>query len=243
MADVHMRDLFAQDPQRFERFSLRVGDILFDYSKNRITAGDHAPAVRSGAPGGPGSRDRSHVQRRRRSTTPRTGPSCTSPCATAPTGRSIVDGAGRDARGQPRCWRRCARFSEAVRSGEWKGYTGKAITDVVNIGIGGSDLGPKMVCEALKPYGKPGLRVHFVSNVDSTDLVETLKLRQPRDRAVPGGLQDLHHPGDDDQRPLGARSGSWRRRRMRRPWPSTLPPCRPTPKRCAKFGIDPAQYV
>ncbi len=70
-------------------------------------------------------------------------------------------------------------FSEEVRSGAWKGYTGKAITDVVNIGIGGSDLGPKMVCEALKPYGKPGLRVHFVSNVDSTDLVETLKLVNP----------------------------------------------------------------
>ena len=70
-------------------------------------------------------------------------------------------------------------FSEAVRSGAWKGYTGKAITDVVNIGIGGSDLGPKMVCEALKPYAKPGLRVHFVSNVDSTDLVETLKSLNP----------------------------------------------------------------
>ncbi|MBP1693722.1 MAG: glucose-6-phosphate isomerase [Chloroflexi bacterium] len=71
------------------------------------------------------------------------------------------------------------RFSDAVRSGEWKGYTGKTITDVVNLGIGGSDLGPKMVCEALKPYGKPGLRVHFVSNVDSTDLVETLKKVNP----------------------------------------------------------------
>ena len=70
-------------------------------------------------------------------------------------------------------------FSEAVRSGEWKGYTGKAITDIVNIGIGGSDLGPKMVCEALKPYAQPGLRVHFVSNVDSTDLVETLKSVNP----------------------------------------------------------------
>ena len=70
-------------------------------------------------------------------------------------------------------------FTEEVRSGKWIGYTGKAITDVVNIGIGGSDLGPKMVCEALKPYGKPGLRVHFVSNVDSTDLVETLKLVNP----------------------------------------------------------------
>jgi glucose-6-phosphate isomerase len=70
-------------------------------------------------------------------------------------------------------------FSEAVRSGAWQGYTGKTITDIVNIGIGGSDLGPKMVCEALKPYGRPDLRVHFVSNVDSSDLVETLKAIHP----------------------------------------------------------------
>ena len=70
-------------------------------------------------------------------------------------------------------------FSDLVRSGGWQGYTGQAITDVVNIGIGGSDLGPKMVTEALKPYGRPDLRVHFVSNVDSTDLVETLKALNP----------------------------------------------------------------
>jgi len=70
-------------------------------------------------------------------------------------------------------------FSELVRGGEWRGYTGKPITDIVNIGIGGSDLGPKMVCEALKPYAQPGLNVHFVSNVDSTDLVETLKNLNP----------------------------------------------------------------
>jgi glucose-6-phosphate isomerase len=71
------------------------------------------------------------------------------------------------------------RFSEAVRSGDWKGYTGKAITEIVNIGIGGSDLGPKMVCEALKPYAIPDLNVHFVSNVDSTDLVEVLRRLNP----------------------------------------------------------------
>jgi glucose-6-phosphate isomerase len=70
-------------------------------------------------------------------------------------------------------------FSEAVRSGAWVGYTGKPITDIVNIGIGGSDLGPKMVCEALKPYGRPNLRARFVSNVDGTDLVETLKAVNP----------------------------------------------------------------
>ncbi|CDS06042.1 Putative Glucose-6-phosphate isomerase [Lichtheimia ramosa] len=70
-------------------------------------------------------------------------------------------------------------FSDAIRSGDWKGYTGKAITDVVNIGIGGSDLGPVMVTEALKPYGKDGLRVHFVSNIDGTHIAEVLKSVNP----------------------------------------------------------------
>ncbi|MFA7473354.1 MAG: glucose-6-phosphate isomerase, partial [Spirosomataceae bacterium] len=70
-------------------------------------------------------------------------------------------------------------FSNKIRSGEWKGYTGKAITDVVNIGIGGSDLGPVMVTEALKRYAKKGLNVHFVSNVDGTHIVETLKDLNP----------------------------------------------------------------
>ncbi len=71
------------------------------------------------------------------------------------------------------------QFSDAIRSGQWKGYTGQPITDVVNIGIGGSDLGPVMVTEALKPYSKPGLRVHFVSNVDGTDIAEKLKILNP----------------------------------------------------------------
>ena len=69
-------------------------------------------------------------------------------------------------------------FTESVRSGEWKGYTGSRITDVVNVGIGGSDLGPLMVTEALKPYGGP-LRVHYVSNVDGTHMAETLKDLSP----------------------------------------------------------------
>jgi glucose-6-phosphate isomerase len=71
------------------------------------------------------------------------------------------------------------KFCEEVRSGSWKGYSGKAITDIVNIGIGGSDLGPYMVTEALKPYGKKGLHVHFVSNVDGTHIAETLKKVKP----------------------------------------------------------------
>ncbi len=172
-ANIHMRDLFAQDPERFERFSLRLGDILFDYSKNRISektmallldlahqtnlnakiqamfAGEKINVTENRAV--------LHVALRNRSTRP-----------------ILVD--GRDVMPDVnRVLEKMRSFCTAVRSGAWVGYTGLAITDVVNIGIGGSDLGPKMVTEALKPYGKSSLRVHFVSNVDSTDLVETLK--------------------------------------------------------------------
>jgi glucose-6-phosphate isomerase len=177
MVEVHMRDLFGQDPQRFERFSLRTGDILFDYSKNRVTqetmrllcdlarqanvAGKIEAMFTGEKYNNTEKRAVLHVALRNRSNQP-----------------IFVDGVNV----MPEVNRVLAHmraFSEEVRSGKWTGYTGKPITDVVNIGIGGSDLGPKMVCEALKPYGKPGLRVHFVSNVDSTDLVETLKLVNP----------------------------------------------------------------
>ena len=70
-------------------------------------------------------------------------------------------------------------FTEAVRSGSWQGYTGEEITDIVNIGIGGSDLGPKMVTHALMPYAHPRLSVHYVSNVDGSDISETLKRLKP----------------------------------------------------------------
>ena len=175
--DLHMRDLFASDPQRFARFSLRLGDILFDFSKNRITE-KTLPllfdlARQANLPGWIESmftgekinmtekRAVLHVALRNRSNEP-----------------IYVD--GKDVMPEVnRVLGKMRRFSQAVRSGEWKGYTGQPITDVVNIGIGGSDLGPKMVCEALKPYARPDLRVHFVSNVDSTDLVEVLKSLNP----------------------------------------------------------------
>src|SRR5512139_3063003 len=178
MAEVHMRDLFARDPQRFERFSLRLGDILLDYSKNRITeetmtllldlarqanvAGKIEAMFTGEKYNNTEKRAVLHVALRNRSNRP------------------IFAAGGVDVMPEVnRVLAHMRAFSEDVRAGKWTGYTGKTITDVVNIGIGGSDLGPKMVCEALKPYGKPGLRVHFVSNVDSTDLVETLKLVNP----------------------------------------------------------------
>ena len=177
MAAVHMRDLFDRDPARFQRFSLRLGDILFDYSKNRITQetmglllelareANLAAQIEAMFAGSKinTTEDRAvlHAALRNRSNEP-----------------ILVD--GQDVMpAVSRVLGQMGRFSDAVRSGEWRGYTGKAIADVVNIGIGGSDLGPKMVTTALRPYARPGLRVHFVSNVDGTDLVETLRPLSP----------------------------------------------------------------
>lgn len=177
LARVHMRDLFRDDAQRFNRFSLGVNGILLDYSKNRITeetlrllfdlaaqadikawtekmfSGDRVNVTENRAV--------LHVALRNRSNRP-----------------IVVD--GKDVMPAVNAvLAHMQAFTEAVRSGAWKGYSSKSITDIVNIGIGGSDLGPKMVCAALTPYGKPGLRMHFVSNVDGTHMAETLKAVNP----------------------------------------------------------------
>lgn len=177
IAPLHMRDLFADDPQRFERFSLRAGPILLDFSKNRITEktlsllldlarqAGLAQKIEDMFTGQPinitEGRSVLHVALRNRSNTPIT----VNGSDVMPEVNAVLE--------------KMRVFSAAVRSGKWRGFTGQAITDIVNIGIGGSDLGPKMVCEALKPYARPDLRVHFVSNVDSSDLAETLKLVNP----------------------------------------------------------------
>lgn len=177
IAQLHMRDLFAADPTRFERFSLRFGDILFDYSKNRVTERTMALLLDLARQSDLGQRIEAMFNGDKINTT-----EGRAVLHTALRNRSntavYVD--GQDVMPEVnRVLNKMREFSSAVRSGEWKGYTGKAITDIVNIGIGGSDLGPKMVCEALKPYARPDLRVHFVSNVDSSDLAETLKLVNP----------------------------------------------------------------
>jgi glucose-6-phosphate isomerase len=170
---LHMREMFRDDPARFDRFSVQLGNLLFDYSKNRITAETVklllALAEQSGLPAWMerlfgGDKVNSTERRAALHTALRT-----------PRGqRVLVD--GKDVMPDVhRVLGLMRRFSDAVRNGEHRGHTGKQITDIVNIGIGGSDLGPQMVCEALKPYGSPNLRAHFVSNIDSTQLTETLK--------------------------------------------------------------------
>ena len=174
---LHMKDLFAGDPQRFTRFSQHNGDILFDYSKNRVSEKTMSLLFALARDAGLAERIEAMFSGEKINTSENRAV-----LHTALRNRSsmpvYVD--GQDV--MPEVNRVLAKmrvFSEAVRSGEWRGYTGKAITDVVNIGIGGSDLGPKMVCEALKPYAKPGLQIHFVSNVDGSDIAEVLKLVDP----------------------------------------------------------------
>ena len=174
---VHMRDLFREDPGRFEKFSIPFNDILVDYSKNRITEETLRLLIELAEEAGlhdgiekmftgdkineTENRAVLHTALRNRANTP-----------------VYVD--GQDVMPQVNTvLARMKAFSEKVISGTWRGYTGQKISDIVNIGIGGSDLGPVMVTECLRPYAKEGMAVHFVSNVDGTHIAETLKKIHP----------------------------------------------------------------
>ena len=177
MKSVHMRDLFTQDPDRARRYWLEVGGLTLDYAKNRITDqtlnGLFELARESGLPekmramfagekiNNTENRAALHIALRNRADTP-----------------IYVDGENV----MPKVnsvLRHMGRFAHAVRNGDWTGYTGQAITDIVNIGIGGSDQGPLMMCTALQTYGHPRLNMHFVSNVDGTQLRDVLEQVRP----------------------------------------------------------------
>ena len=175
---VHMRTLFASDPERFEHFSCALDDLLFDYSKNRLVghtiellvelaeqahlsaaidamfAGKHLNLTEGRAV--------LHVALRNRSEQP-----------AYVDGRDVMPDVRR-VLGQMRA------LTDAIGAGTWLGATGERITDVVNLGIGGSHLGPEMAVRALRPYAREVPRVHFVSNVDGADLVETLRPLRPQ---------------------------------------------------------------
>lgn len=173
----HMRDLFEQDPERAQRYWLQVGGISVDYSKNRINDQILADLIELAKQAGLPERmkqmfsgekinqteNRSvlHIALRNRSN------------------RKIeVD--GEDVMPKVNAvLRKMGDFTYAVRSGEWLGYTNQVITDVVNIGIGGSDLGPLMMCTALKSFGHPRLKMHFVSNVDGVQMRDVLEQVHP----------------------------------------------------------------
>jgi glucose-6-phosphate isomerase len=174
MATVQMTDLFAKDAKRFERFSARFEDMVLDYSKHRVTTETMKLLFELAA-----SRDVQGMARKMFSGEKINFTENRAVLHTALRNRSnkpiMVD--GQDVMPEVNSvLSRMKRFVEAVRSGQHRGATGKVITDIVNIGIGGSDLGPVMVTEALKPYSKRDLKLHFVSNIDGTHLAETLRL-------------------------------------------------------------------
>lgn len=174
---LHLRDLFKNEPDRFQRFSLLFEDMLVDYSKNRVTDKtmellfslarecDLPAAKESMFSGEPinETENRSVLHTALRSLNG--NPVYADGGNVMPSVRAVLD--------------QMERFSNRVLSGEWVGFTGKPIAHIVNIGIGGSDLGPVMVTEALKPFWHPSIQCHFVSNVDGTHIAETLRKVNP----------------------------------------------------------------
>ncbi|HJU46255.1 MAG TPA: glucose-6-phosphate isomerase [Chitinophagaceae bacterium] len=179
MKPAHLRHLFAADTTRFKKYSIQLDDILFDYSKNIISDKTIKLLLQLWK-------------------------ECEVPAAieamfsgekiNKTEGRSVLHTALRNLSGRPvlsegkdvmpgvlRVLEQMKQFSAKVHTGEWKGYTGKPVRYIVNIGIGGSDLGPVMVTEALRPYRMPGMEAYFVSNVDGTHIAETLKKVDPEE--------------------------------------------------------------
>ncbi len=176
-SQIQMRDLFAAEGDRFDRFSLTFEEILLDFSKNRIT--DETLALLIALAEQAGVRDWAEMMFTGAKINVTENRAVLHTALRNRTNRPIIVD-GQDVMREVNAVLAHMRvFSEQVRSGAWKGYTGERITDVVNIGIGGSDLGPVMVTEALKPYAQEGLNLHFVSNVDGTHIVEALKLCRP----------------------------------------------------------------
>ena len=173
IATVPVRQHFADDSTRFERFSIRVDDLLADYSKQRVTTETMSLlAELARATGVEAARDRMFAGEAINTTEGR-AVLHTALRRTAP-GPLLVD--GRDVMPDVAAARaHLTSFAADVRAGVWTGATGQRITDVVNLGIGGSDLGPAMVVDALTPFGREGPRMHFVSNVDGAHLDETLR--------------------------------------------------------------------
>ena len=168
-----LRDAFKRDTKRFNKFSVDFNGILFDYSKNRITDQTLSLLIDLAHHAGLDAKIKAMFSGEKINTTEH---------------RAVLHTALRNRNNHPvyvdgqdvmpeinRVLSKMRAFCASVRSGEWKGYTGKAITDVISIGIGGSSLGPKMVSAALTPYSSDTLNVHFVSNIDQADLIGTLK--------------------------------------------------------------------
>lgn len=173
MGSRHLRQFFADDPQRGERLQVEAAGLYFDFSKNRVT--DETLALLVDLAEHCGLRERRDAMFRGDPINATEKRAVLHTALRAPADeRIVVDGVNvvPEVHAVLDCM---ADFAERIRSGEWRGHTGKPIRNVINIGIGGSDLGPVMDCEALHPYSKIGLHLGFVSNIDPSDLVEATR--------------------------------------------------------------------
>ena len=169
----HLRDLFAEDPGRGERLTAEAAGLYLDYSKNRVTDETLALLIQLAQESGVG--ERRDAMMRGEPINVSEHRAVLHVALRMPGGSSLVVG-GVDVVAQVHeVLDRMAEFANRIRSGEWKGHTGKAIRNIVNVGIGGSDLGPVMAYEALRHYTQRDLTFRFVSNVDSTDFVEATR--------------------------------------------------------------------
>ena len=175
--DVHMRDLFERDPNRGVRYFLEVGGLKLDYSKNRITDETLAGLMQLAREAGVPERMKQMLHGEKINTTE---DRAVLHVALRNRTNSPIELEGEDVMPQVNhVLNRMGEFAHEVRCGNWLGYTNQMITDVVNIGVGGSDLGPLMMCSALKSFGHPRLNMHFVSNVDGAQLRDTLEKVHP----------------------------------------------------------------
>jgi glucose-6-phosphate isomerase len=179
MKGIQMRNLFSEDRERFNRYSIIFGDILFDFSKNLINAETFSHLFELASECQVGTAINAMFSGEKINQTEN---------------RSVLHTALRNFSGEPvysdgndvmpdvmHELEHMKGFCQKIHSGEWRGYSGKPIRNIVNIGIGGSDLGPVMVTEALKHYWIDGMQAFFVSNVDATHIVETLKKINPEE--------------------------------------------------------------
>ncbi len=200
--EFHLRNLFADDPKRGERMTAEGVGLYLDYSKNRVT--DETMKLLLQLAEELGLRGRIDAMFRGEKINITENRAVLHVALRAPKGTSIVVD-GEDVVPQVHAvLDRMADFSNRVRSGEWKGHTGKRIRNVINIGIGGSDLGPVMAYEALKHYSERAMTFRFVSNVDSTDFAEAVRDLDPVGDPFHCLLENVHDAGNNDERSRGS---------------------------------------
>ena len=177
IVSTSLREMFQQNPNRFNEFHIQYDDLLLDFSKHRISNETMSLLVKLAKETDvEGWRDRMFSGEKINSTEHRS----VLHTALRYQGHKAIMSEGEDVMPKVRgVLQKMHRFTEEVRSGQWKGFTGKTITSIVNIGIGGSDLGPAMVCQALKPYGSKTITPYFVSNVDGADIAQALEKCDP----------------------------------------------------------------